>query len=242
MDEMDREALASQKDKQFRNDFIAESSSFIQRCAYRAAGHYVSRSDDEWSVALIAFNEAINRYDEKKGPFKAFAALVIRRRVADHARGLSRFSPEVSTEPYVLDGQVDEEPSALQMEVVRRTAQNAQRQQGLSAKDEIDAVQGVLRGYGFSFFDLVDSSPKSDKTKRACAQAVATLMAMPGMLDRMRARHTLPIQELSAESAVPRKLLERHRRYLIAAAEILDGDYPHLAEYLVYIRKAVGSA
>ena len=36
-----------------------------------------------------------------------------------------------------------------------------------------------------------------------------------------------------------RKILDRHRRYIIAAAEILSGEYPVLAEYLGYIRKAL---
>ena len=242
MDEMDREAVASKTDKNLRNDFIAESGSFIQRCAYRAVGHYVSRSDDEWSVALIAFDEAITRYDPEKGPFAAFAGLVIRRRMTDRLRAESKYAQEVSVEPYVLDGQTDEEPTALQLEVVRTSAQRAEQVRQSSAKDEIEAMQGLLQGYGFSFFALAEASPKSEKTRRSCAQAVNTLLAVPGLLEKLRSRHTLPIQELAAESAVSKKLLDRHRRYIIAAAEILDGDYPHLAEYLGYIRKAVGSS
>jgi RNA polymerase sigma factor len=36
---------------------------------------------------------------------------------------------------------------------------------------------------------------------------------------------------------VPRKILERHRKYIIAAIEILSGEYPYLADYLRYIRE-----
>jgi len=31
---------------------------------------------------------------------------------------------------------------------------------------------------------------------------------------------------------VPRKVLERHRKYIIAAVVILTGDYPGLTDYL----------
>ena len=47
------------------------------------------------------------------------------------------------------------------------------------------------------------------------------------------------VQELLALTRVQKKVLERHRRYIIAAAEILNGEYPLLREYMNYIRKAL---
>ena len=55
----------------------------------------------------------------------------------------------------------------------------------------------------------------------------------------MRKNKALPMKELELASGVARKILDRHRRYIIAAAEILSGEYPVLAEYLGYIRKAL---
>ena len=57
------------------------------------------------------------------------------------------------------------------------------------------------------------------------------------MMRQMRKNGALPVKELCQRSGAHKKLLEHHRRYIIAAAEILDGDYPHLAEYLRYVRK-----
>ena len=98
-------------------------------------------------------------------------------------------------------------------------------------------MQQILREYGFSFFDLADSSPKTDKTRRSCAVAVRTLIASLVMMAKMRLSRLLPIKELSAESGVVRKILDRHRKYIIASAEILDGEFPILAGYLSYIRE-----
>jgi RNA polymerase sigma factor len=42
---------------------------------------------------------------------------------------------------------------------------------------------------------------------------------------------------IEKNSQVPRKILERHRKYIVAAIEILSGEYPYLAEYLRYIRE-----
>ena len=63
------------------------------------------------------------------------------------------------------------------------------------------------------------------------------MMAAPSLLSQMRKTRMLPMKELEAVSGVSRKILDRHRRYIIAAAEILSGDYPILSAYLEFIRK-----
>ncbi len=47
----------------------------------------------------------------------------------------------------------------------------------------------------------------------------------------------MPVTLIEKNSKVPRKILERHRKYIIAAAEIMTGDYPCLAGYMRYIRE-----
>lgn len=48
-------------------------------------GRYVSvKNDDEFSIALMAFKEAVDKYDENKGIFSSFAKLVISSRVKNH--------------------------------------------------------------------------------------------------------------------------------------------------------------
>ena len=57
------------------------------------------------------------------------------------------------------------------------------------------------------------------------------------LYDEMRDRRELPIKSITENTGIPRKTVERHRRYIIAAAEILSGDYPCLSEYMGYIRE-----
>ena len=144
-----------------------------------------------------------------------------------------------------MDGDVDEEdPTALQMEIRRKEAELSGSSAGGSpdksaVRDEIEAVQELLQEYGFSFFDLADCSPKAEKTKKQCAQAVIALLEDPELFRRMRSTKALPTKEIIRVSGVSKKILERHRKYIIAAAEILNGEYPLLAEYMNYIRKAL---
>ena len=220
--ETDRLALAAKTDEQALNNLIETQKPWILRVCSDVTHRYITDSDDEWSTALLAFHEAVQSYDESKGTFLAFASVVIRRRLLDDIRSQWRYKGEI----HVLEGELEEEPD--------RSIDTAQ-----AAREEIAAAQAILKPYGFSFFDLVESSPKAEKTKAACCSAVIALLKDGELLDKMRKNKALPMKELEKASGVARKILDRHRRYIIAAAEILSGEYPVLAEYLGYIRKAL---
>ena len=220
--ETDRLALAAKTDEQALNNLIETQKSWILKVCSDVTHRYITDSDDEWSTALLAFHEAVQSYDESKGTFLAFASVVIRRRLLDDIRSQWRHKGEI----HVLPGELEEEPD--------RSIDTAQ-----AAREEIAAAQAILKPYGFSFFDLAESSPKAEKTKAACCSAVIALLKDGELLDKMRKNKALPMKELEKASGVARKILDRHRRYIIAAAEILSGEYPVLAEYLGYIRKAL---
>ena len=244
----DEEVLRAQNDDQYMNRYIEKNKKFIMTCAYRTVNHFVSESDDEWSIALIAFHEAIRSYDSEKGDFHKFAGVVINRRLVDFLRSESRHAGEISVDPISMSGELDNETevSALQLEIRRREAEISETRNAGSdgttpaasaVKDEIEAMQLVLHSYGFSFFDLTECSPKTEKTKTSCAKAVNVLLTDRPLLGRMRLSRALPIKALVTLAKVAKKILERHRKYIIASTEILDGDFPNLAEYLSYIRK-----
>jgi len=106
-------------------------------------------------------------------------------------------------------------------------------------KDEIDKVQALLEPYGFSFFELAVCFPKGAKAKGAVADSVAVLVENPAFFSMMRSNLELPMKELVKYSGAPRKIIEKHRKYIIAAAEILNGEFPELGEYFSYISKVI---
>jgi len=53
----------------------------------------------------------------------------------------------------------------------------------------------------------------------------------------MKRNKLLPLKVLENNLKLPRKILERHRKYIIAGAEIISGDYPILSEYLKFIKE-----
>ncbi len=236
-------AIRAQADPQFRETFIAESAEFIKAAAGRTLHHYVTEHDDEWSIALIAFNESIDSYIEERGDFASFAGMVINRRLTDELRKSYRTSSEIPVSPEVMsdNGREDDEPG-FHTEVrtaMSKSAEAAYESEKRTAKDEIEAVQAVLKEYGFSFFDLADCSPKAAKTKAECAKAAGAILRDEKLFAMMRKSKTLPIKEIVEASGVKRKTIDRHRRYIIAAAEILNGEYPLLATYMEYIRESL---
>lgn len=238
-----KEALAAQGDENLLNQFIQKNKRFILSCAYSATGHFVTENDDEYSIALIAFHEAVKSYDIEKGDFNAFAKLVIKRRIADHRKSESRFQNEISVDSYTMDGELDEDSNDLSIGMSLRkkeaelsTMSYENRPEGNPIRDEIAAVAQLLSRYDISFFDLTDCSPKASKTKVACAEAVRYMLKDASLIEEMQKSKSLPIKKITENTKVPRKILERHRKYIIAAIEILNGEYPLLAEYMSYIR------
>ncbi len=207
--------------------FILKTASFVLK-------RYVSDSDDAWSVALIAFWEAADHYDKGKGDFQKYAQMVIKRRLIDYQRRQSRYKREVNVTPEAFTGETGHEGDTLSNMLVIKSSSSRMED---SLKDELTDASRLLAAYGFAFMDLVDASPKSEKTKKACAQAAAFMLKSPELFRKMRHTHRLPVAALSVRTHLSLKLLGRHRRYIIAVVEILSGDYPGLAAYLDFVGK-----
>jgi RNA polymerase sigma factor len=204
--------VQAKDDEKALEDFIRSQEGFIIKAASRASKHYVTKSDDEWSIALSAFVEAVEKYELEKGSFMAFAELLIRRRLIDWFRINGRNNEEIHVEDIENEPDTSRETEELKLEIL--------------------ALEGVLKEYGISFMDLTDASPKAQKTRDACRKAINWIVSNPMIINQMKESSQLPIKIIENNSGVPRKILERHRKYIIAVVEILTGDYPWLNEYV----------
>ncbi len=235
------QVTSARSDEASFESLTKQHKSFILATAYRTANRYITESDDEWSIALIAFHEAVKSYDPERGEFRAYAAMVIRSRLLDYLTKEGRYRCEVMAEPEDLDGspEPEDEISALQMELKKKNAEMsicAEIPGEDPLRNEVEALAQVMHTYEIHLSELPQSAPHAEKTRRACASVVNTILDHPMLLEKLRAKKSLPMKELCRISGVQRKVCERHRKYLITATEILAGDYPLLAEYLVYIR------
>lgn len=230
---IDEKAIKAKGDKEYLEDFIKEYEVFILHAAHKSAGRYITKGDDQWSVALTAFHEAVNSYEFDKGAFIPFAEIVIKRRLYDFARKQSRHDCEVLIDSYTIENDNGEEDLSVKYEVMAKTASARES----DAKLEIQSISEVLEGYGISFNDLAAASPKAGKTRTACGKAILYLTQNTILLDEMRRTKMLPLKIIEKNQNLPRKVLERHRKYIIAGSEIISGDYPTLSEYLRFVKE-----
>lgn len=233
MREIDKKAVEAKEDRNLTEAFLKEYEGFILKTAYKATGRYITKNDDQWSVSFLAFNEAVLAYSYDKGSFLSFSEIVIKRRLYDYVKRQSRHFCEISINPHVFESDGEEEDVGIMQEVMAKVAVVENNE----AKLEIEALSKVLTEYGFTFFDLAQVSPKAQKTKTVCAKAIAYLISENILLNEMRRSGMLPLKTIENNLKLPRKLLERHRKYIIAGAEIMAGDYPVLSEYLSFVRE-----
>ncbi|MEW9672984.1 hypothetical protein [Ammoniphilus sp. 3BR4] len=60
--------LAQEGNQEVRNLLIQQSTAFIAQVTYKVCKRYIdSTKDDEFSVALAAFDEAVMQYTKEKG-------------------------------------------------------------------------------------------------------------------------------------------------------------------------------
>ncbi len=237
MKKLETLALEAKTDPSAFEVLVKQQESYILKCASKVCHRFITKNDDEWSIALLAFSEAVKSYEQSKGSFLSLAELVIHRRLIDYIKSQNKFTSEISIDPVLFDTEPEEDTEDLGLRVA--VADQVSKQDTGDLKLEIEAANMIFSKYGFTFFDLTDCSPKSGKTKRACAKAVGYMLKHPLLITLLNSTRLLPLKEIEKNAKVPRKILERHRKYIIAAVEILSGDYPLLAQYLSYIREEI---
>ncbi len=235
MREIDTQIIIAKKDSETREKLIKQYEFYILKSASKACHRFVTKSDDEWSISLLAFSQAINDYALDKGSFLKFAELVIKRRLIDYSKSQAKYKVETSVDPITFDTEPEDETDDFSIRMA--VAEQVSKQDNGNLKLEIEDASRVFQTYGFSFFDLAGCSPHADKTRKACAKAVTYMMKNPMLISELRTTQQLPLKVIEKNTNVPRKILERHRKYIIAAIEILSGEYPYLAEYMRYIRE-----
>lgn len=216
--------------KEKRNAFLQKEQDHILHLTARILKRTVSWSDDECSVALIAVNEAIDSYDESKGKFWNYSALVISSRLKDFYRSNSKYKNEVSVGNDAFDGDIEEneEQLGIHIEIRDKTAVYVNNK----LRDELYDLQQELESYNIDLFELPMHAPKSQKTKRSCAEIIAAIFIPPPLIDELKRSGKLPVKEIMNRVNVKRKLIDDHRKYLIASALIKAGDYPMMSDYL----------
>lgn len=225
-----------QGDIRLRNHFITEYQPYVAKVTSRFCKRYIDPArDDEFAIALAAFNEAISQFSHQTGrSFLSFAETVIRRRLIDYVRKEQRFSQQV---PYSSFEVEDEEENILNPVEIHQAIREYEQQKGMEERrSEIQELNRVLQEFDISFSDLVDCSPKHADSRETLIGIGVMLSNDSQMMRTLLSKRMLPIKDLLDVTEVSRKTLERNRKYIIAVAIIHNGPYPYLRDYLQMVK------
>lgn len=226
--------LRAKKNPSEKEAFLEAQKQHILKLTARIIHTPLTMEDDEWSIAFSAVAQAIDNYNEDKGDFWKYAAIVIKSRVTDWYRSQKYTAKEIPIQPEAFSVEISENDPAYSVQ--KEVAQKIAVQMDFTLKDEIEALGKELSDFGFSFFDLAECSPRTKKTRKECAQIMQAIFLPPPLVALLRKQKCLPVNEILVRAKVSRKRIDRYRKYLIATAMILDGDYPGLSEYLTFLK------
>lgn len=210
------------------NIFVEEYKPFIAACTQKVVGRYVAYGqDDELSIALMAFVEAIRSYDGSKGNFLSFSQNVIRRRIIDYYRKEKKHNLVIN-----INGYSDEEQEETDITIAMSMEEYSKEEISEYRRLELEQLKRELEGWSISLFELVDISPKHKKTKKVYSDIVKFLLRRQDIVAKMKQKKYLPIAEIEQNLKIPRKTIERARKYIIAVLIICTGDYEFIKDYV----------
>lgn len=225
-------ALAQKGDAIARERILQDYRPFYLRVASNSCRKYlVLGRDDEASIAMIAFNEAIDSYNPDGGAsFLSFAEIVVKRRLVDYFRRQSRRSDEIPLSSFENEEHEDSVIQKIESKEAHTVLQIQEETE--ERREEIFRLDQLLSHYGIRFAELVKISPKHQDARDRALKVAQTLISDPELLGHLTKKKSLPLKELESRVEVSRKTLERQRKYIITLTLVLIGDFYHLQEYL----------
>ncbi len=179
--------------------------------------------DDELSIGMIAFNSAIDTFDQNRQiPFLPYCRVVIVNRLKDHFRKESR---------YRNLNALDDENLFLEQTAwdnyVNRTIEDERR-------EELEQFEKILADFSIDFEDLVEVSPRHRDYRLDLFRVAGRLVQIESLMEYLVRKKQLPLTELEKVSGVKRKTLERGRKFIIASALILSkpDEFVYLRSYI----------
>ncbi len=232
---MDRERTLEEQieliqhgDDELRNQVIKAYQPFIAKCVSDVCKRYIQKNHDEFSVGMIAFNEALDIYARERGAsFLSFAQVIIKRKVIDYIRKEQRQYMYPS-----LDATDDDDLEESPIQIVEAKKVFQLKEETWQRKQEIEQLSKQLQGYRISFAELTEISPKHKDARESAIFAAQQLVHHDDLKAYVFHKKRVPIKRLLQLVSVSKKTLERNRKYILTIFIILTGDYVYLKEYL----------
>ncbi|MFC4024566.1 RNA polymerase sigma factor SigI [Oceanobacillus longus] len=222
-------ATIQQGNTSMQNYLLRTYQPFIAKSVSEVCKRYIDpKRDDEFSIGLSAFNEAIFSYSPDRGSsFLSFAKLVIKRKVIDYIRYNQK-----RLNPLSLDESFDAEQMENPMELLAVKEKYNQEQDTIHRREEIMDFKEKLQEYRLTLVDLTEASPKHRDARDSAVKTARILFNDAELREFVQIKKKLPIKKLVKKVDVSKKTLERNRKFILAIFIVLSEDYIYLKDYL----------
>lgn len=228
--ELEERVLKAQADESSgqREALLGEYRSYVIKIASRICKRNITIQDDEYSIALAGFNEAITQYRRSEpSSFLTFAYMVVQRRLADHYRREQKHQNQV---PLIPPDSRENEPTHREV-VAESFERYRERELAEVRRLEIQQFSQSLARVGISMNDLVKSSPKHRDTREDMLAIARKIAANEKWMEEFLHQKTTK-KSFAEKVGCHRRTLKRHRVYLTALVLVLIEDLPLLRDYL----------
>lgn len=211
--------------RQYMGFIRAETAKFIKRAP-------IDGQDEELSIAMLAFYEAILGYEQNRGAFLSYASRGIRNRMIDHYRKEKKHAKVISLHAPLQDE--DDDISKLdRLEDPKNEIEASHRR--AAAREEIEEFEQKLGEFGITFSEVADNCPRQERTLASCQRVLAAAKLHPEIFDILLESKKLPISSLAEKSGTDKKTLERHRKYFIAVLLAFTNGYEIIRGHLYHL-------
>lgn len=194
---------------------------FIVRTISSVTGRYVSvEHDDTFSVALEAFAEAVERFQEERGNFLSFAGLVIRSRLNTYLEKENRSAHVLSLEALEEDGTQIPSPEP----------------EGSSLRDEIQMYQQELLKFGLTLDQMVDASPKHQDTRKNAMHIAKQASEDEKIVSDTYRKRKLPIRPVAALCRVSEKVVKTSKTFILGSMLVFVKKLSGLESWIIGTR------
>ena len=210
-----------------RNKFIDDYKPFIINCVYKLVGKKDNLlQSDEYSIALIAFNEALDSYDSSKNTmFVSFSKEIIRRRIIDYLRSTKKNN---MTLPFSYFNDKD---NCFEEEYLHDLSSDYCTY--YDTKEEIINLEKRMSRYKITMEDLIDSSPRHRDSRVLCLNIAKIIAENESLFEKLEEKKTLPYKELLHRVDLCRRTLEKNRKFIIAMVLVMKSDLDVLKKYIL---------
>lgn len=216
MEILDEKLIESRKSKNnsSRSKLIEEYMPFIIKEISKVTGRYVSYENSlELSVGLMAFNEAIDRYQSDKGSFTNLASLVIRSRVKDFLKNNNYYEHNLPIEENEEFGEMVEFGES-------------------QLKEEVNKFNEILDEFGIDIETLVEESPTHEKTRRENIELGRNVSKEKPIVDKLYKTKKLPMADIVLKFRTTKKKLKYHRNFLISVIVVFNERLSYIMEFM----------